>query len=341
MRFRYDPQPMPSSASPSESPESRAAGSHWFGVLTVIITLVGWSSIPLFLKHFSHLIDAWTSNGWRYGFSALIWAPLLIIVAQRRRLPAGLWRAAIVPSIVNSMGQVCFTWAHYKIDPGLLTFGLRSQILFAALGAFLLFPSERPVIRAPGYLIGMLVVLLGTSGAILFGDDRIEFTHIAGVALAIASGLLFAMYGLAVRRYMHRFNSVIAFAAISQYTALAMIVLMLVLGEQGGLTVLEMPGKQIMWLLISAVIGIALGHVFYYLSIARLGVAVSAGVLQLQPFGVAVGSYILFAEVLTVGQWVSGCVAVAGAIVMLGIQRLVMKKRTDPGLALAEGKSGV
>lgn len=306
----------------------------------VIITLIGWSSVPLFLRHFADHIDAWTSNGWRYGFSALLWAPLLMIVAYRRKLPRGLWKAALIPAIANSAGQVCFTWAHYKIDPGLLTFGLRSQIIFASLGAYLLFPFERPVIKTRGYLIGMVVVMVGTSGAVLLGDDPPEFEHIAGITLAIVSGLLFAMYGLAVRKYMHTYNSVIAFAAISQYTALAMVVMMLALGENAGYSAIEMGGEQFAWLLISAVIGIALGHVLYYMSIARLGVAVSAGVIQLQPFGVALGSYFLFSEVLTVGQWISGAIAVSGAVLMLVVQRMVTRKRVDTGLAVAEGRSG-
>jgi drug/metabolite transporter (DMT)-like permease len=329
---------MPPSAQSSQTPAQFA--TSFTGIVTIILTLIGWSLTPLFIRHFADHIDLWTSNGWRYGFSALLWLPVVIIVAYRKKLPAGLWKAALVPSIVNSMGQVCFTWAHYKIEPGLLTFGLRSQIFFAALGAFLLFPTERPIIRTKGYLIGMVLVILGTCGAVLLGEDEVDFSHTAGVILAISSGFFFAMYGLAVRRYMHGKNSVLAFAAISQYTAIAMVSLMLIFGENFGAEALAMPGKQIMWLLISAVIGIALGHVLYYLSIARLGVAVSAGVLQLQPFGVAIGSYILFSEILTLGQWISGCVAVGGAILMLGIQRLITKKRVDPGLALAEGRSG-
>src|SRR5688572_29594231 len=99
------------------------------GIATVTMTLVGWASVPLFLRHFAHDIDPWTSNGWRYGFSALMWLPLLAILVLRSRLPPGLWAAAVVPSAVNAAGQVCFTWAHYKIEPGLLTFGLRSQLI--------------------------------------------------------------------------------------------------------------------------------------------------------------------------------------------------------------------
>ncbi len=49
------------------------------GTLTITLTLLGWSSVPLFLRHFVDLIDPWTSNGWRYGFSALLWAPVLVI----------------------------------------------------------------------------------------------------------------------------------------------------------------------------------------------------------------------------------------------------------------------
>ncbi len=76
-----------------------------------------------------------------------------------------------------------------------------------------------------------------------------------------------------------------------------------------------------MLLLLSAVIGIALGHVLYYMSIARLGVAVSTGILQLHPFVVAVASLFLFAEMLTTAQWISGSVAIAGAMVMLTAQK--------------------
>lgn len=95
---------------------------------------------------------------------------------------------------------------------------------------------------------------------------------------------------------------------------------MLVIGDRGGLGVLDMSGRDFTLLLVSAVIGIAIGHVLYYMSIARLGVAVSSGVLQVHPFAVGVASFFIFDEVLTATQWVSGSVAVAGALLMLGVQ---------------------
>ena len=96
------------------------------GVLTVVLTLTGWSSIPLFLRYFADSIDLWTSNGWRYGFSALVWAPVLIIAALRIGLPKGLWRKsswnqltanALVPdSLTDLGGGACFNDARVEVS---------------------------------------------------------------------------------------------------------------------------------------------------------------------------------------------------------------------------------
>ncbi|MBL8745769.1 MAG: DMT family transporter [Phycisphaerae bacterium] len=324
-------------AAPAPAPRTGTA----LAIFLIVSTLVGWSAVPLFLKHFSHSIDAWTSNGWRFGFSALLWAPLLVLGAMRGSLPAGLWRAAVVPSAFNCAGQVCFTWAHYKIDPGLLTFGLRMQIVFVAVGAFLLFPSERRVIRTRSYLLGAATVFGGTLGTILLAPAVVKGSasdvptgvYLFGVALAIGSGLFFACYALSVRHFMHGVRSTTAFAAISQYTAAAMVMLMFAFGDGasrtdllGGGTAAMLPFGQLLLLLFSAVIGIALGHVFYYAAIARLGVAISSGVVQLQPILVTAASAVLFGETMTAPQLVCGGVAICGAAVMLSVQHTLARR---------------
>ncbi|MEM8836356.1 MAG: DMT family transporter [Planctomycetota bacterium] len=308
------------------------------GAAAVVFTLVGWSSVPLFLKHFSHSIDAWTSNGWRYAFAALLWLPVILLHTKRRTLPQGIYRAALLPSAFNIVGQVCFTSAHYLIDPGLLTFGLRVHIVFVAIGALLLFPAERRVIKSLGFIAGAVLVMGGTMATILLGSGLGGGATVGGVALAIASGLLFACYGLSVRRCMIGYPSLTSFAVISQYTAAGMLLLMVTLGERAGLTALDLPLSQFGLLLLSALIGIALGHVAYYISIDRLGVAVSSGVIQLQPFFVSLGSLWLFGETLSTGQWSGGAVAIAGAIVMLWTQHTLAQrdKRSRAAGALEE-----
>lgn len=305
---------------PASGPSSRTAElGRTRGFVTVALTLLGWSSIPLFLRHFAESIDAWTSNGVRYGFAALLWLPALLRAARRGTLPKGLLRAALLPSLFNCLGQVAFALAHYRTKPGLLTFGMRTQIVFVGLGAAALFPGERALLRRPAFLAGMALVFGGSLSMMLLGGALRGATG-EGLGLAVLAGVLFAGYGLAVRRNMAGAPPILAFAAISQYTAAGMVAAMLIFGDRAGLGILDLPRSEIGLVLLSSVIGIALGHVFYYISIARLGVTVTAGVIQLQPFCVAGASYFLFGERLSPVQWAAGAVAVTGAAVMLRAQ---------------------
>lgn len=299
-------------------------------LLTLTIAVLGWSSIPLFLRHFSFSIDAWTSNGWRYAFSALLWSPALLYAYSKRTLAPRIWQKAIVPSVFNFIAQNFFTWAHYMVPPALLSFGLRANILFIALGAVLLFPEERRVVRSPWFILGMLLVIMGTSGTILLGTTPVEAVTLSGILLAIGSGLFFACYGLSVRHYMDGIPSLLAFSVISLYSASGMVALMFFLGEDAGLSVFSLSAFQFFLLMLSSFIGIALGHVCYYHAIAKLGVAVSSGVLQLQPFIVAVASMLVFGEVLTGRQWMSGGFAICGALMMI----LVQHRRSNSPAAL-------
>ncbi len=293
------------------------------GITTIVLTLLGWSSIPLFLKSFTHDIDAWTANGWRYGFSALMWAPVIIWAYAKGRFPKGLWTAALIPSLFNTLGQIAFALAPYHIDPGLMTFALRIQIVFVTIGAAILFTSERRIVKTWGFALGLAMVFGGTIATIILKEGGVSALGSAtglGVALSIGSGLLYACYSLGVRHFMHGVNPLIAFATISIYTAIGILIPMFLLGHNHGADAWRLPPNRFGLLLLSAVIGIGLGHTFYYVSIARLGVAVSAGVIQLQPFIVSIASIFIFHEHLTPGQWAGGCIAIAGSAVILTVQ---------------------
>lgn len=324
----------------------QAAPSSWTGILCILGSLAGWTTIPLFLRWFRHDVDGWTANGWRYAVSALIWLPPLLWAWNRKSLPAGLWRAAIVPSLFNAAAQVCFGLAPYYISPSLMTFSLRIQIVFVTIAAALLFAAERRVIRTPHYLVGLVLVLSGTLLTVALnpkgmGTQGLERSELyTGVGLAMASGIGYAAYALAVRRSMTGMKPLLAFAAVSQYTAAALFVLMLIFARDlktgmldHGMSVFAMEplGFKMTLLVLSAVIGIGLGHTLYFVAISRLGVAVSASVVQLQPITVSIGAMILFQtpeDHLTPSQWMTGMLAIAGAFMILYAQWRASKPRT-------------
>lgn len=301
--------------------------TRWAAMGTIVLTVLGWSSIPLFLKHFSKDIDFLTANGWRYVFSALLWAPVLVLGYFRKSLPKGLWKAALVPGILNAVGQFFFGLAPYFIDAGLMTFSLRVQVVFVSIGAAIMFESERAILRKPAFIAGLLLVLGSTLATVALKPGGITFDAsnsdtIKGVLIAVAAGVAYAGYSLSVRKTMGGIPAFTGFAAVLQYSGVLLVVPMLIWAPRHGGVALDLPGKAFMLLILSSIIGIGLGHTMYYFSLARLGVAVSSGVVQLQPIVVSLGSIWLFDEKFTTPQWVTGSLAILGAMWMLIVQHL-------------------
>ena len=243
--------------------------------------------------------------------------PVIGWAIWRKRLPAGIWLAALIPTIANIGGQCAFTAAFHEMNPGLVTFGLRTQLIWVAIGAYLLVPSERPIITSRRYILGACILVLGLFPILLGGDSALGGFNIKGTTLAVLSALGYGMYGLSVRRWMGKYHPVIAFAVICQMTAVGLIALMLIYGRDHGAYVPQLPADILWYLAISAFVGIAIGHILYYISIARIGIVITSGVLQLQPFLVSAASFFIFGETFRWWQWIAGIIAIGGAYLML------------------------
>jgi drug/metabolite transporter (DMT)-like permease len=342
-----------------------ASSSRLVGIFLIVLTLACWTTIPLYLSHLKGivdptgtpnaegnlppLVDPWTANGWRYGFSTILWIPPLLFAWWSGKMPRGIWKAALLPSIFNAAAQVCFGIAPYFVSPGLMTFSLRLNIIFVTIGAAIFFIAERRIIKSTGFLIGITTLLVGTILTVLFQHGGLGGATGFGVLVSFGSALLYAAYALAVRKWMHGMPPLLAFAAVSQYTGLALVTLMLVLGNRGhdaagvpdairGLNALRLPGGlfgvEFAMLLIFAVVGIGLGHTLYFHSIQRLGLAVSAGVVQLQPVTVSLGAIFVFPsdtkQHLSGPQWITGLVALTGACIMLYTQHRLASANAKP-----------
>jgi drug/metabolite transporter (DMT)-like permease len=249
--------------------------------------------------------------------SALLWLPLLLVMAARGTLPKGIWWRAIPPALFNTMGQVLYAQTPYYIGPALGGFLIRVSLVSSTLGAFVLFADERVLLRSGYFWAGLLAVVAGSVGTVFLGSAPIAGATATGIILGATSGLLFGLYGVAVRATMRGIPAMTSFSVISLYTATALVVCMVIWGDRGGMAVIDLSAFNWMMLIISAIVGIAICHVSYYAAIARLGVAVSTAIVQLSPFLCAIGAMILFHELLTRGQWASGFLMIAGAMLLL------------------------
>ena len=322
-------------------PPVSSQNDAWYasGVSLILFTLLSWASIPLFLRQISGEvdkggwgIDPFAANAWRYGISAAFWLPFLFVARKRGNLPNRLFALAAVPVLFNIVGQSFFAWGPRLLDPGFFTFVFRVQVVFVTLGAYLLFPEERSALRSGKYWLGMAAVVGGSVGLVMLADRQLGNISTLGVVVALAAGVLFAGYGLAVRYFVSGFPPIIAFGVICQFTALGVIALGFASGPAKMGAVLSFTPWQWFTLVASAFIGIAISHVTYYASLKRLGVSVSIGIIQLQPVLTAAGSMLIFNEVLNLSQWTAGLIGVGGAVLMLWAG----KKPAKTGIAQAE-----
>lgn len=292
--------------------------------LSLIIAILCWSAVPLFLKYFTTYIDAWTANGYRYPFAAALFVPWLIIFYRQDKLNTYVCKKAILPASVNLIGQSLWAWAPYFINPALQAFIVRLSVVWVVIGSFILFPDEREVIKSKRFWGGVLLTVSGFIGIILCGSELPKESTLFGIIIIVICSIFWALYNLTVRRNMNSIDSRLAFGVISLYTAFGTLILMFLLGKPNAL--FSLPGKINFFVFLSALIGIATAHVFFYVALKRIGVAIAASFNLLSPFITAVFSMILFEEILTDFQWGAALFLVSGAIMLLWAQEKMIVK---------------
>ena len=279
--------------------------------LSCIGTLICWSSAPLFIKYLTGYLDLWTQNLLRYGAACLFWLPFLFIAAKKGQLPKAVWKRALLPFIPNIISQTLWAAAFYYINPGFASLLSTTAFMWVIVLSVIFFADERQHLSNRLFRLSIILSLVGLMGVMFFHP---AFTHsytIIGIAIVILYGLIWGLYAVAVKVAFRGIDSRTGFSVVSIYTVAALFVLTMFMGQPS--KCLEMPFGGWAAVIISGITGIALGHVFYYISLRRLGTTTPSLVQLAQPFIVVVISYFVFSERLSVPQLVFGVVLVAGS----------------------------
>lgn len=283
-------------------------------ILSLGTAILFWSSVPLLLRHFTTLMDAWTVNGLRYFFAALFWLPF--VLRHRREVPPGrnIWKDALPPTAVHVIGQMLFGLTPYFNSATVMNFVSRTSFLFVTLFGLSFLPGERPLARRPLFWIGAL----GTAAGLVTmyrGGLGTTSTSAVGMLLLVVTSSLWGLYSVFVRKYMSGYSVRLSFGVISLYAAPFLLGLMFAVGHWQAALRLSLFHWVLVW--ISAIAGIALGHTFFYRAIHALGPITSEGTLLLIPFVTAVLALVTLHEHLSRLQWIGGVILVFGCLLLI------------------------
>ena len=282
----------------------------------MLTALFFWAIIPLFLEHFTHRLDPWTVNGARYFFTAAFWLPF-VLHALKKLPPVGrhaLWRAALAPAAAHTICQIFYGFAPYYNNATLLNFGCRLSIPFTTLFGFWLLKSERPLMRAPLFWLGLLCAV---GGFLLMFEKGLgtDTTSPTGMILLLGFAVTWGIYVVLVRRNLSTVPPHLSYGIISLLAFPPLLMLMLALGDWHAL--LSLPLAQWGWLILSALIGLALSHVLFYRAILVMGPIASEGGMLLIPFQTAILAHLFLGETLSSIQWAAGVLLILGCALLI------------------------
>ena len=300
-------------------PRSRISLSE--GYTALFATIVIWSTPSLFQYYLNRYYDPWAQNFYRYIVACLAITPLLIY-RTHRGTPALSWPAmmmCLVPCLPNVIHQVTQVVALFYMGPGVYTIFTRASVIFTALLALAFFPEERHIIRQWQFQLGTGLGLIGAFGVVWFQPGW-KSGHIAlpGLFIAFTATFCWALYGILVKRPSAQLGSIRSFGLISLITSALLLPLTLAFGKIA--TPLYAGLHVNLLLIISAVSCITLAHVFYYVAIREIGVALAQTLQLLCPVGALGLSAWIYGERLAYAQIWSAAILLVGAFLAMRVR---------------------
>ena len=298
-------------------------------VAALLGAIISWGMIPVMLRYLAvpaKVPDGFTSNLARYPVAALACLPWLIWGIRRGEV-RGLWLAALVPAVINTIGQTLFAWAPYFENAGLLSFLLRIAVVWSIMIAFIVFPDERRLARSGRFWSG---AILAISGFVALSYPRLAHSGghtLKGLTVILTCSLFWAFYGVSVRYVMNKRHPLVMFSIISSYSCVGLVGLA-PLGQPAA--VLELSTYDWALLVGSALMGISFAHGLYYIAVQRMGVAVCELGLLIAPFISLAGSHLISGETFTHLQWLGGGVLLLGAALAMDSRRGRLPKPPEP-----------
>jgi drug/metabolite transporter (DMT)-like permease len=137
--------------------------------------------------------------------------------------------------------------------------------------------------------------------------------------LTLACALSWGAYTVSARYFLRNLDSKTAFAVVAVYTTAALVVLALLLGDP--MQAARMPAQGWTGVIVTGFLGIAVGHVLYFVAIKRIGATISALFMLVTPLGVYAVSSVTLGETMSLGQWLFGLLLLGGAALVLWSQK--------------------
>ncbi len=281
--------------------------------------LLFWATGPIFVKLLTYFADPWIQNFLRYIFAALFWLPFLIASFYKGALDRRIWILALIPAVTNAVSQTCWTIAYYNnIEPTFMSLIDKSSIFWIAFFSMIVFTEERALLKSKRFWSAAILSIAGVTGVLVFKEGFASEKTLIGISLALISAAVWGVHVLSFKLNLKNIDSRNAFAVIAIYNLLIFAVLAALFGDVSSIATIKW--QPWLYIIISAVVGIALCNVLYYVAIKRIGATIPSMTVLAAPFIIIIFSKPIFHEKLNIFQWLCGLILLAGCALAIWSQ---------------------
>lgn len=221
----------------------------------------------------------------------------------------------ILPIFLYSSGQYLWVAGLEKIKPAFAYLIEKSETIITVILAYILLSQERRTIISKKFIFGVILSVAGCVCIIVFRKDfGIEISH--GIWYCFAAACMFAFYSVSIKKISANLESL----HISTAVVLGLSVFFSIPFFFNGSAVASKiyPGKMpFIVAVISGIVSIGLGNICYMKAIKLLNVSVMTNILLLNTLIVAIGSYFIYGEKLTLLQILSAPLLLLGCALVV------------------------
>lgn len=293
------------------------------GLFFIVIIVFLWSFAPVFLKHLSHELDAWTVMGVRYTLAGLFLLPVLIRKRPQMHNPWRTFKRALIPGLVFSAGQILWSTAPYYCPAGLVMFIGRCSFLFSIVFGFILLKSELGLLKRKGFWLGTILTICGL--LVLLATKETDGANRKGIIIMFCAALFWGMQSVSVKYFLNGVPATVGFSLMVWILIPFTTAAMFLFGDLGNLP--QASTKTWLVLIAAGVLSIGVGQLCAYIAIQREGPITVEGCMQIVPFTAVLTAWFILGEKMTISQWIAGGFLVTGSVLVF----LANLKKTSPG----------
>lgn len=269
-------------------------------------------------------VPATVSAFWRMAFGGVILTLALLVLRQWRPARASDWGWMALPALAMAIDLALWHRSILSIGPGLSTLLANFQVFFMALAGFFLY-RER---LGPRFVAGLLLAFAGTW--LLVGIDWASFSgaYRGGIALALLSGLVYAVYLLTFRHSQREHSPQLSSSQLLAMNSLLCAVILAVFALAERVSFAIPDARSLSALVALGIVGQCIGWVLIARAMPRLPASIVGLLLLLQPALAFVLDVLLFARQTSALEWLGVALALLG--IFIGIVRLAGRKTPIP-----------